>query len=284
MNTFKYRQKYKSSYFEGWYIRLIGKENIAVIFGITTNKDNPHAFIQYTDSRISKYYSFSLNEVKTTNNSVIIGENKLTKNSLILNVLDIKLNIKFLNVKTLKKNFINNSIMSFLYYLPLECYQEVIYLDGEYTQEGDKGRVYIEKTYGKKFPKEWIWIQSNSFPLTLASAKMPLLFNKFGFYCLFEYEKKQYIFASYKLGKIKIMRRGNTVDINIKQGKYRLELSLKLNNTVRLLGSTNNGLMTITVNESLDSNLSVKFTKKNKLIHQSTHKDIAAEVEMKNHS
>ncbi len=181
MNTFNYRRKHKTNYFEGWYVRLLGEENIAVIFGITTNNDKPHAFIQYTNSKIFKYYEFRLEDVITKDNYVQFGQNILTPDNIYIKTEDVEIDAIFQNTTKLKKSLINNSIMSFLYYLPLECYQEVIYLDGEFKQGLKTGNIYMEKTYGRKFPKEWIWIQSNSFPLTIATAKMPLLFNRCGF-------------------------------------------------------------------------------------------------------
>jgi len=266
MKKFNYRGKFNKNYFEGWYIRLTGKENIAVIMGLSKSND-PHAFIQFTDTKKVIYKRYSLDQVSFSE-GVKIGDSKLTNNKLILNIDDISIEANFKNVKELDKK----SIMGMLYYLPLECYQEIVYLDGEY----EDGTIYMEKTYGRKFPKEWIWIQSNTYPLSFAAAKMPLLLNKYGFYCVFEHNGKQIILSSYKFGRIKI-----NDSITMKQGKYKLIIKLHHINPVKLVGPVNGGLMKRDVWESLESEIEVELYIKGKLVDKSLHKNIGAEYEIK---
>ncbi|XMB86307.1 hypothetical protein RJG79_00480 [Mycoplasmatota bacterium WC44] len=280
MNTFKLRKKHDKNYFEGWYVRLLSDEyNYAIIFGITYYVDNPHAFIQFTDTKDTKYFKFDLDQVEATDFCIRIGHNYLSTTSLFLKLENINIDVVFDNLVPLKTRLINNSIMDILYYLPLECYQEVVYLDGNFIDKNLKiGKTYVEKTYGRKFPKEWVWIQSH-YPLSLAAAKMPLLLNRYGFYCLFEFDNKQYIFSTYKFGKIKITKKDNKVFIIIKQRKFLLKLELTQENTFKLMGPSDNGRMNITVNESLESILKLEFYKKKKLLTQSTTTNVGCEVE-----
>ena len=65
MKSFTYQNRRKKDYFEGWYTRLVDIENninIAVIFALTKNELDPHAFIQVYDGveLTNKYFRFDI--------------------------------------------------------------------------------------------------------------------------------------------------------------------------------------------------------------------------------
>ena len=106
--------------------------------------------------------------------------------------------------------------MSYMSKFPLECFQEVNIIDGSFNGEliineetiYIKGKTYLEKTYGNRFPDKWIWIQSNHFnkeaALTFAYGKIPFLkWRVKGFFSILKFNGKEYRFASYNFSKIK---------------------------------------------------------------------------------
>ena len=90
---------------------------------------------------------------------------------MYLNVDNISITINIDEKVLLNKRGKNTSAMSYLSKAPLQCFQEVNIMDGSYSGEviiNDEtkhinGKVYMEKTYGNKFPEKWIWIQCNHF-------------------------------------------------------------------------------------------------------------------------
>ena len=140
MNTFEFRNLKKKNYFEGWYQRLVDEDkniNYAIIFAITKNELDPHAFIQVFDGvkNESKYYRFESSDFYYLKDTVFIKDNFLSLNSLYLKTNDLEISVLFSELRKLKKRFFNNSAMSFLSRFPLECFQEVITMDGLFNGE-----------------------------------------------------------------------------------------------------------------------------------------------------
>ena len=215
MNTFEYRNKKEKNYFEGWYLRVIDEEkniNLALIFAITKEETDPHAFIQVYDgiALTNKYHRFNTSDFRFINDTVFIKDNFLSLNNMNLNVKDLKIYVELEEISTSYKKIKFKSAMSFMSKFPLECFQEVNVIDGTFkgeitlkgVTEKVSGKAYLEKTYGNKFPETWIWIQSNHFDkdvsLTFAYGKIPLLKWKVkGFFTIIRIQGKEYRFASY---------------------------------------------------------------------------------------
>ena len=119
----------------------------------------------------SKYYQFENSDFYYSKETVFIKDNFLSLKSLYLKTKDFEISVLSSEIVKLKKHFRSNSVMSFLSRFPLECYQEIVILDGVFNGEitvDNKllhitGKTYLEKTYGTKFPKKWLWIQGNHF-------------------------------------------------------------------------------------------------------------------------
>jgi hypothetical protein len=282
MSTFNYQGRLSTNYFEGWYVRILDETNrlnLAVIFAVTFYEKDPHAFIQVFDQAQNKntYYRFDVDRFKTEGSLVKIQDNELSMHHLKLMTDNYQFNL------TIKKHALleKKSAMGFLEKFPLECYQEVLFLDA--LIQGDviindtaykvDGHSYMEKTYGKNFPKKWFWLQASNpldaFAFTLAGGRVPtLFFTKFGFFIIVKYQAKEYAFGSYNLARLKINKQGDHVFFTVKKGAYKIMISALSKNPVTLVGPSKGGFMNLDVYESIDSDFTIKFYHNKNLIYE----------------
>lgn len=296
MNTFKYQDLKKKNYFEGWYQRITDENNnvnYAFIFGITKNESDPHAFIQVFDGIKNEmdYYRFEYSDFYYSKDTVFIKENYLSLDSMYLKTDALEISVLFTNTKKLNNHYKNNSAMSFLSKLPLECFQEIVVMDALYKGEltvGNQlthisGKSYLEKTYGNKFPTKWIWIQGNHFnkdvSLSFSHAIVPIFkWKKKGFLTILNHNDKEYRFASYNLARMKILERSySQVEIVIRKRRYKLVIIAKLVKPTKLVGPSENGVMNLKVYESINSLATLTFTKGRKIIFDTMGRSIGFE-------
>ncbi len=292
MNTFKYQNLKNKNYFEGWYLRITDEAknvNLAFIFAITKDENDPHSFIQILNgsSNKSKYYRFETSDFSFLKNCVYIKDNFLSMESMYLKTDDLEVSIIIDDPENIK----SKSAMSFLVKFPLDCFQEVNLIDGFFNGEiirNDEttyisGKTYIEKTYGNKFPKRWIWIQSNHFnkdaALTFAHGMIPILWGHVrGFFAILKHNGKEYRFASYNFSKLKIINRTKShLEIVIKKRRYKLILVAKQIEPVKLVGPSENGVMNLDVYESINSLVTLTFTKGKKVIIDTLGRNVGFE-------
>ena len=297
MNTFEYKNKKNKNYFEGWYLRVTDEAkdvNLAFIFAVTKDIDDPHAFIQVYDgiALTSKYYRFEIEDFKYLKDTVYIKDNYLSLENMYLKVDDIEININIENIVKLKRKRKNSSAMSYMVKFPLECFQEVNIIDGYFNGElilknetkYIEGKVYLEKTYGNKFPQKWIWIQSNHFnkaaALTFAYGKVPFLRWKVnGFFSILKFNGKEYRFASYNLARIKINKTSETqVEIILKRRFHKLIINAKMIKPVKLVGPLENGKMNLEVFESINSLATLTFYRGRKVLFDTMGRNVGFEL------
>lgn len=295
MNVFKYRNLKAKNYFEGWYLRVTDEKegiNLAFIFAITKYEEDPHAFIQVYDGVLLKntYYRFNISDFKYEDGKVYIKDNYLSINEMFLDINDIKVNISMDKTKLNGKT--NSSAMSYMANFPLECFQEVNIIDGIFKGELSikneirkiTGKTYMEKTYGKKFPQSWIWIQSNHFDkdvaLTFAYGKIPLLnFRVKGFFSVLNIAGTVYRFGSYNLARLKINKKSDSkVEVTLKRGFHKLIIEAEMVDSVKLVGPMEKGKMELDVFESINSKVSIKLYKRKMLIFESKGKNVGFEL------
>ncbi len=220
------------NYFEGVYYKLIDNEEkhaYAFIPGIAFGKDknNSHAFIQVYNGKdnIYTYHKFDINDFHYSKDdlNLRIGKNLFTKDHIHIDIDDadrqVKGELKLGNVHGWPSSFMSPGAMGWFESVPfMECYYGVLSFDntvsGKLTVDGNEidfnnGRGYIEKNWGKSFPKSWIWMQSNIFSganasVVISVADIPWLFSFFpGFVMGFHFEGELYQFTTYNISKIK---------------------------------------------------------------------------------
>ncbi len=290
----------KDKYFEGWYYKLVsGDENetLALIPGISMNTADPHAFIQiFISHRDTKgislkthYMRYDLNQFTYGHDQfwIQIGESKFSKDSIDLSIND--LNIKLtghihLNELTpIRKTLFMPNIMGFFgYFKFMECYHGVISMSHQ-TQgkllinqrsiDFDSGKGYIEKDWGKSFPRAYVWLQSNHFQnaetsLMFSYADIPFIGLYFkGLIVNLIYQQKEYRFATYNNAKVieEHIEKTHAYYL-IKKGKYKLEIDAKSDHEIGL-ASPKNGQMIEQIKEGLSGTIKIKLFKHNELIY-----------------
>lgn len=295
MNTFAYQNRKQHNYFEGWYVRLTDDSNninVAIIFAITKDKENPHSFIQYYDgtNKEAFYYEFPSGDFRYDSDShtVHIGRNYLSLRQVFLKTDDITVEAKTENNQLLKPYKGRQSAMGYMQKAPLECFQEVLYLDSNATFTlGDKtyqGHAYMEKTYGTNFPKQWIWLQSNhskqGSKLTFSVGLVPVLFfHVKGFFLIYHHNGKEHRFGSYNLSHIKI----NEIDhasttFTIHKRKTRIVITASSHQPVKLVGPSKNGKMNLDVFETLTGTATMKVYQKDELVFEDSYHNVGLEL------
>jgi tocopherol cyclase len=241
----------KRNRFEGWYFKhQIGDETIAFIPG----RASSGAFIQIVANRGSWF--FDVSELNIENNIIFAGNCTFSEEGAAIGLPGIRGNIQYGPFRRL-----SSDIMGPFRFLPMECRHGILSmrhtLSGTLNLEGralcfNGGIGYIEKDSGRSFPKEYLWLQSNSFEkdcdVMLSIAKIPFLFTVFnGCLCSIIFEGKEYRLATYK--GVKLLSRGPE-HIRIVQGDLSVEIYISGDNKGHELKSPVRGNMTGAIRES----------------------------------
>lgn len=279
----------KDNYFEGWYFKLVDKDNknvFSFIPGIYKSKDNKaaHSFIQVLRGNDAKceYIRYTAESFTYDKHSfnIAIGRSSFSINEMNLNIIDKNIQvsgrIKLLNSVKWPDSFVNPGSMGFYNYLCfMECYSQVCLVDGDTQGElninGKRvdfngGKVYIEKNWGKAFPKAWIWIQSNSFRTSRVSLScsigiVPFLHGSFnGFLAGFMLGDEFYEFTSINRSRMRIHRQKDDVNIKFYNKKYELNIRTESEEDkfILCMGPSPEGMVPI-VRETLKGKVYVKL-------------------------
>lgn len=299
----------KDNYFEGWYYKLVSgdqKTSIAFIPGISINKEDPHAFIQVflsiNNQLITHYIRYASDSFSYSHDQFIIQIDKqlFTKSQLDIDIhndmIQIQGKIDLKDHISLKTNLYAPNIMGPFAYIPfMECNHGVISMQAHLSGvlkindepiSFDNGKSYIEKDWGKSFPKNYIWLQSNHFKdkstsLMFSYATIPFIGLSFkGLIVNLVYQKKEIRFSTYNFSKIlKKEILNNSIYFILKKGSYKLHVKAQKDREIELK-SPSFGLMNQTIKEGLSGIISIKLYKKNQLIYEDTGYQAGIEIMM----
>lgn len=218
-------------YFEGWYFKCISadrKHAIAIIPGMAIDpQGEKQAFIQVINAVNGKtwYHHFSYSEFKARSNrfDVEIENNSFNAEGLSLNVEtregSIKGRLTFEQIHPFPRGAKHPGIMGPFGIIPfMECYHAIIHLyheikgvielDGEIL-DFNGGVGYIEKDYGRSFPKTYLWLQASHFEdgnasFVFSRANIPFLGFEFpGFFAYFtDFKEITRRFATYNFSRV----------------------------------------------------------------------------------
>lgn len=174
--------------FEGWYFKVCtaGGESCAFIPGISTAAEDPHAFIQFIDGRsgLSHYRRFPPESFSWNRSpfSVAVGGSRFGADGMDVDYGDgdtaFSGRVAFSSWIPYPAGFLRPGIMGpFGYFGFLECYHGVV--SANHTVSGSLqtrlaagdsrtwnlsgGKGYVEKDWGHSFPRDYVWMQANSF-------------------------------------------------------------------------------------------------------------------------
>ena len=181
----RYHGSNKRPFFEGWYHKMTTSkgETLVVIPGIYRSGFSEYetAFLmiyQGSNGHI-EYIPYTVSDFECNKKcySLRLGENyfSLDKIKLNLNTEKINLNGTILsdNLNPWPVTLFEPGCMGWYAYVPtMECFHGILSmnhtLNGQLNLNNSKlnfdgGKGYIEKDWGRNFPKNWIWAQSNHF-------------------------------------------------------------------------------------------------------------------------
>lgn len=280
----------KKNYFEGWYFKIVDKNetnSFAFIPGVAFDEEgNGHSFIQVIDSieYNTEYFKFPLSDFTYSEKAldVTIAGNNFTNNKIDINLINdefpVSGSLEFYDIVPFPKTLTRPGVMGPFSFVPfMECYHGVVnihheikgslMINGKLVDFTD-GYGYIEKDWGKSFPKWYVWIQSNHFKendvsMMFSIAKIPWLNRHFtGFLSFLKVKEEMYLFATYTGAKVKSLEYADgQINIVVEDKKHTLSIS-GLYNESGVLKAPKNGLMEREISESISA--TVKVTLKDK--------------------
>jgi tocopherol cyclase len=289
----------KKFYYEGWYNKIVDKKGkiiYAIIPTLAINKktNSSHAFIQILDGNTgdTDYIKYDLHQFENLakyDYDIRIDNNFFSSKGFTLNINQNKTNIKgvieYNRPVPWPKTFFQPGVMGIMSYLPfLETYHGIISMNhsikGSIDFNGkivnfDGGKGYLEKDWGKSFPRAYIWAQTNHFSnpelsFILSIAKVPLINIEInGFLCVIWYKGTFYKFTTYTNAKIRLFEiNSDRIKINIEDRKFSLFIVISMKN-IRFskLKAPHSGIMSKNIIETMNSNIRIKlYDKRNKII------------------
>ena len=278
----------KAPFFEGWYHKMSLKngKSIVLIPGMfrSSEVNNETAFIMIYNgiSNEFKYLKIPIDNFKYKKNTyqLEIENNYFSLDRLKLNIAnkDIKIygEIFCSELKPWPNNLIEPGCMGWYAYLPtMECFHGILSMDhklkGSLFINGseidfDNGRGYIEKDWGRNFPKNWFWTQANNFKdtnlsLSASLATIPWRSRQFtGFIIALNTKDELYRFAPYRNSKIvSVNYSDNKFTLTVKRKNLTLKIDSVKGRKYSTLYAPDKRDMIPKVNEYLDSNVSIQL-------------------------
>ena len=303
----------RSKYFEGWYVKLVDANQdarLAVIPGVflAPEENGPHeAFVQVLDGRTGRswYVPYPMSEFTADPEhfAVQVGPNRFSTGGVRLDLPEVGLSGTVGFGRPLDPwpvSATSPGAMGWYAWMPfMECYHGVVSfrhdLDGSLYLDGAQldftgGKGYIEKDWGRSFPRAYTWMQTNHFDthdrasLLASVAHIPWLGSYFiGFISGFWLDGRLHRFATYT-GARKFLRvTDEQVELIFKNPSTELRL-LAGQAAGTALKSPISGEMTGKVNESLQARVQVEFLEKGRRVFEGTGRnaglEVAGEVEL----
>ncbi len=291
-----------SKFFEGWYFKIADPSEqfvFAVIPGISKGFDGyHHSFIQVMDGKRCEahYHDFPSDAFRASERhfEVRLGPNLFAADRLVLDLPQLKGELRFQNRYPWPKMLGAPGIMGWYSFVPfMECYHGVVSMnhsiEGTLEVHGQPvdftgGKGYMEKDWGRSFPGAWIWMQTNHFnageqvSLMASVAVIPWLGSSFiGYIVGFLHEGKLYRFATYTGAEMKAALGEHEVRLDFRDKRNRLEIVAHQAGSAELVAPIS-GNMTGKVNESMQSTVSVRFFKNEKLLFEGEGRNAGLEV------
>jgi tocopherol cyclase len=274
----------KPNYFEGWYYKQVHENSdrsISFIFGISTR--DPHAFIQIITSNplVTTYVRYPLESYQAQENGYRLGKSFFSPDRLILDVEDATIAVKgellLSQMTPIHRNAYAPNIMGpFAYLGNMECNHGVVSMshrvNGSITVNGKSWSFadqvgYLEKDWGRSFPRRYVWIQGNHFDqdaaLMVSVANIPFMGLRFeGVICQLNIGNEVMRIATYTGARCTgITHTDDGFQLTIKQGSMSLEVIAHVPDQ-GILKSPSMGAMTQTIKEGLGGTVDVVLHRK----------------------
>ena len=278
----------KRPFFEGWYHKLVTNDGRALVIipGIYRSgfNNNQTAFVMIFDGDTGEvfYERFEVQQFScsTSSYSLHIGSNHFSSQNITLDIeseaLTIKGQVTADNLKPWPVTLFEPGCMGWYAYVPtMECFHGILSMDhtlvGQIELNASNydfvgGRGYIEIDWGRNFPENWIWAQSNNFSnsdlsITASLATIPWKNTAFAGFIVGLYHKNNlYRFTTYRNTVTKeIHYDSNKFSWQLRQNDLVLELTIEKGHKAGLLYAPDKMDMVPRVPEYLDGNIYLKL-------------------------
>ena len=297
----------KKPFFEGWYHKIStpNGQSIVLIPGIYKSGlvDNTTAFIMVFNGYIGNvdYITFPPEKFicHPDKYELQLGDNFFSLKEIILNIktdsIIAKGHVQNQNLKPWPVSILEPGCMGWYAYVPtMECFHGILSMDhdlkgnidiNDQSYLFDNGKGYIEKDWGKNFPKNWVWAQSNHFEvpgisLSVSLATIPWRKSEFsGFIVGLQINNILYRFTPYRGAKIDLVKYDSKVFFcQFKQADLKLQIELCKGSKTGILFAPDKFDMEEKVEENLDAKIMFKLKKGNKIIAEGTSSKGALEI------
>lgn len=258
------------NYFEGWFFRICAEGfNCALIPSVSVCDGERKAYIQINCNRSSKKLEFDFEDFCATNREVWIGDNHFSDEGITFSSDFLSLDVKFGAFEGVEKDIMG----CFKFGTP--CKHKLISMKHAVkgtARFGNKKIMlknavgYIEKDWGKSFPKAYCWLQCNQFEegeaaffLSVADIRLPVL----GLICVLLAEGKEYRFATYNFSRIEKLQKGEIV---LRKSDMRLQINFSGENA-QALSAPEKGKMKNMIKEDLDGTIDLKLCENEKVLY-----------------
>ncbi len=268
------------NYFEGWFFRVCARDfNCALIPSVSVCEGKRKAYIQINCNRVSKKVEFDFEDFFATDREVRIGNNRFSEEGINFSGDFLSLDVKFGAFTGLEKDIMG----CFKFGTP--CKHKIISMKHEVqgTAQFEDKKItlknavgYIEKDWGKSFPKAYCWLQCNEFAkadaaffLSAADINLPIL----GLICVLLIDGKEYRFATYNFARIEKLQKG---EIILKRSKLRLEVKFSGDNA-QALSAPEKGKMKNIIKEDLEGAVELTLYENEKVLYSLRGKNAGME-------
>jgi hypothetical protein len=302
----------KRRYFEGWYFKCISADRqhaVALIPGMAVDPlGNRHAFIQVIQAVTGQtaYHRFEYRDFSAATDrlDIRIADHSFSTDGLSVQIDrpegSVKGRLTFSDVHAFPVSRLNPGIMGPFSFVPfMECYHAIIHLyhaiNGSLQINGeilsfDGGVGYIEKDYGRSFPKTYFWLQASHFEAGNASfvfsrARIPFLGREFpGFFAYFtDFTGISVRFATYNHSKLTdwaVDAAAGTCRGRLEGPEGILTFSARMAGGGRLRAPID-GLMDREIIESITARVSLRLTSPDgKVLYESSSGEAGMEISL----
>ncbi|MCW5924671.1 MAG: hypothetical protein KIS77_20295 [Saprospiraceae bacterium] len=289
-------------YFEGWYFKVVSPDErhaLALIPGISMGQHGErHSFVQVMDGKAcrAQYHRFSADAFRPAERGfeVFVGENLFSAQKVKLDLPGLAGEIRFQNPTPWPKMLGAPGIMGWYSFVPfMECFHGIVSLHhslegklkmGDEEIDFANGKGYIEKDWGRSFPRAYLWMQTNHFDthdrasLMASVAHIPWLGSYFiGFISGFWLDGRLFRFATYTGARKRLAIRDEQVELIFKNPKTELRL-LAQQAAGTALKSPIAGEMTGKIQESLQAEVQVELLENGRRIFEGSGRNAGLEV------
>ena len=265
-------------YFEGYYLKIVDPQQniaLALIPGVSYDAQGEgHAFVQVLDGvgGTAHYHRFGVDEFDyaTTGFSLAIAGHHFSEEGIECDLPGAVCSFSFRQNTSWPSSWYSPGAMGPFAFVPgMECRHGVVSLhhqvcgslNGRKLSQRAVG--YIEKDWGRSFPNNWVWMQSNHLGgahqkrpscLMVSAGRVPFAGTSFqGFIAALLLHGKLYRFTTYNGARMSLAFDAEHVDLQFSRKGTQLRLRVYPAPGVELVAPQGTGGMIGRVNESLQA-------------------------------